>query len=174
MKRNIFTYLYNLAKIGLCIWRDLADNKKCDIELCLKSSFSTNTSCLELANSMLVTPIDRDDIVTLSLSLHRFNVYSAELFSYKNKFFAERNIKKHTTPISDIFQRTCNAFENGFPSSLDGLICILPNLPEDDYQNHFSAVGLIAEHTLFEKIKKCYDYAVEIHDKIIYAVIKNN
>ena len=173
MKKDCITYLYDLANMGFLVWQNLSMNKNVESELILKNSFSTNASCLTLTYSMFITPIDREDIATFSLMLHRFNAYSVDLSSYKQKHFPNRDIKKFASPIIKIRKKLCDVFKDKFPTSPDSLIHEIEHLPEEDHQIGFSPMGLIAEHNLFEKIERCYFHSIETVDKIICALIKN-
>jgi hypothetical protein len=169
MKYNFFDELVSLCKIP-----SLASENYCPQ---IKKSSEIKKSCILSAQKQFVTPIDREDIVSIAALLHDLNCSFLSLSEYNflNEFYVLSDIIKKAYSLAEkCLKNKLNIDTNAVLDERDTLYTLFMNERKKyTFETTINTKALI-KNAFFDKIDKCFEKALSVIDGIVFISTKNS
>ena len=169
-----FDDLCKMCKIGYTL---LNVPHNSDTTQTIKMSANIKNSIIEDTAKQFITPIDREDIITLSLLLHRLNI---SLTTIPRK---TADTSTFFSCLSDIILLITDTLKNNL-KTLPEQLSLKNDSISDKFENEYNKLWQpnlsstverknLLKYIFFDKIRKCYDQMNEIVDFLVMAIVKN-
>jgi hypothetical protein len=175
LKNDCFFYLKKLSQTSLLLCDALENKTNYDPSRLLKESKLQKEQCIDYSVKTFMPPINREDIVTLSLLLHRLNINIASVIFFKNQNYPSADILKQLSGLHSAVIKADKALDNKL--SLKTVNTLSNEQSYDDhplFNNNFTTSSVISAYNLFSKIDRCENLAWQICDYLVRTAVKNS
>ncbi|MBE6670705.1 MAG: hypothetical protein E7593_00715 [Ruminococcaceae bacterium] len=175
MKEIFSSFFEKMTSLTMMLSGALCE-ERCVItpESALERSRMLRNECVERAEKQFITPICREDIVTICLKIHRLNCNIYDIL--KNNLY-ELSSRRFTLEITELYKlcrRLHGVFENGFPKKYSDALDVEYILKSKATEkSRYNYTEFMYEQLLYSRIKSCYDAVIDILELVVVTVIKN-
>ncbi len=172
-KFDPFLSLCSLCEIGITLLTTvLPDNTHL-----IKKSMQLKNMIIDKTQKLFITSIDREDIITLCLMLHRLNITISNLPKKQKetqKLFS--HILSIITVIQEELKNNLKSSPTLFLEKCDSIFFLFENDCKSAFSENtaelYERKNLLKQY-FFGRIRKCFDQAFDITDFLAMAMVKN-